>query len=479
MPDFENQFDHRVPFEAATDAMAIVDVSSDDWRIRTVNGAFTDAFDCPASAVHDEPLGAVLGFDPVERVGAHPRRERETRAELGVTGDEYLVRVRPFDQPIDSAHALVVVSDASTVGASATAGNELIHTLAEVAGADDASAVCVGVAALLLDDFGFDAVVIHVDEGVHLTNVDESITFDSAEPTLSIRHEVHDPRNDETWGTVVQAPVGDRGVVVAATCTSHALDSAAIERLESLCRYLDLVLDGIERTRSLRAEQQELTMFNRILRHSVLNGLNLIRARLELVETDGSETSREHYETANARIDDLLDRIEAIREIQVEDGTAEVGPYRLEVLLDERLTRASEKYPDASFSVVGSIPEATIEVGDLVHVCLRNVLRNAVQHADLGSPEVRVRVTIDETADVATVRIADNGSGFPDDIDRSIFDEGVSRFDGEGHGLGLFLTRKVVEDGYGGTVRAGESDCGGAEIVLEFPLADPPDSTPD
>lgn len=482
MPDFENQLDYRAPFEAAMEPMAIVDASSERWRIRTVNGAFADAFDRPASTVRDEPLRSVLGFDPVERLGARPRRERETYAELDATGGEHLVRVRPFDRPAstDSTHALVVVLDAASVDRPPRDAAEPIRTLAASAGADDASTVCDGVAEILRDTFGFDAVTIRLDEASHLTNVEEPIRWgDPAASRLSIRHGVCDPRNGVVWGTVVQAPVADRGVLRVATHAAHTLDPDTVRGLESVCQYLDAVLDGVDRLQSVRTARQELSLFNRLLRHSVLNGLNLIRARLDLVESDVPETGREHYETASARVDDLLDRVEAIRKLQTGDESADVDAYRIEAVLDERLARARQKYPDASFSVVGSVPDAAIEVDALVHVCLRNVLRNAVQHADLDAPEIRVRVSADAAAGVATVRIADNGSGLPDDADRSLFEAGVSRFDGGGHGVGLSLTRTVVEDGYGGAVRATESERGGAEIVLQFPLADPTDGTPD
>jgi len=480
MSDFENQLDYRVPFEATTDPMAVVDVSSDGWRIHAVNDAFADAFDRSKPTVLGEPLEAVLGFDPAEQVGAHPRRARETYAQLGVTDDERLVRVRPLDQPTDPGRVLVVVSHTLQSGwrPLADAGSpaaEPIRTLAELAGADEASAVCDGAAEILLDAAGFDAVVIHLDEAVHLANVDDAIpeVAPGDETRFLVEHDVPDPRNDVLWGTVVQAPVGDRGVVRVATHADRTLGPDAVRSLDSLCQYLDVVVGRIERTCSMRAERQELAMLNRLLRHSVLNGLNLIRARLDLVEADVAETGRAHYETAYARVDDLLDRVEALREMQT-GGESETDAYRLEPLLDERLARARTKYPDASFSVVGSVPDAAIRADDLVPVCLENVLRNAVQHADVDTPEVRVRVAVDEAADVATVRIADNGVGFSD-IDQSVFGEGVSGLDGDGHGFGLFLTRKVVEDGYGGAVRAAASDRGGAEIVLEFPLADAPE----
>ncbi|HEX7546462.1 MAG TPA: ATP-binding protein, partial [Gemmatimonadaceae bacterium] len=64
------------------------------------------------------------------------------------------------------------------------------------------------------------------------------------------------------------------------------------------------------------------------------------------------------------------------------------------------------------------------------------------------------------------VRVADDGPGVPRELRRKIFSAGFSTKE-SGWGIGLALTRRIVEAGHGGRLRLAPADTGAVfEIVL-------------
>lgn len=104
---------------------------------------------------------------------------------------------------------------------------------------------------------------------------------------------------------------------------------------------------------------------------------------------------------------------------------------------------------------------------------IRNLLENAVKYSPAGGPVV-VDVGLDRAADgagVVVIAVRDHGVGIaPEKRDR-IFDRFYQAHEGaglSGMGLGLFLSREIVEL-HGGRIRAEFPADGGARFVVELP----------
>lgn len=77
-----------------------------------------------------------------------------------------------------------------------------------------------------------------------------------------------------------------------------------------------------------------------------------------------------------------------------------------------------------------------------------NLLNNAINHSPFGA---KVYVIIDKCDDKLQIEVADKGSGIPEKDRKRIFDE-YYRVEGEkkeGFGLGLFLTKNIIEAHHG------------------------------
>lgn len=480
MDDLDDEIDTGLVFETTTDPMAIVDVSDERGQIVSVNGAFERRFDCAGADAQDADLTTVIGelVDTQLRSRIRPGVEVETTVSVADHDGGSLLRVRPLDAEGPESRSLVVITDppggkhgAGPVGEIMTADARL-RPVVEIARAEDPSVLRDATADLLRDGFRFDSVVIDLGHREPLTtNIGAPVTVPrSGDDSSGITaHDWTDDPDSERRSIAVIESIGDSGDIETTVCTAESTDPRVPEAVELLGEYVGAVLDRIDRERELHAERRELAIFNQILRHEVMNGLNLVRARVDLLERDISQANREHYETARRRIDDMIDQVQAVREL-VHDETVETEAWPVADVVREPVQHARENHPEASFSVVGSVPDFAVEIDDLIHFCLRTVLRNSVQHADIDDPAVRIDVS--RTNGFAAIRIADNGPGIPEDLDRSVFGEGVSSLDDEGHGQGLFLTRRIVEDIHGGGVRVDESERGGAEFEIKLPVAE-------
>jgi two-component system OmpR family sensor kinase len=104
---------------------------------------------------------------------------------------------------------------------------------------------------------------------------------------------------------------------------------------------------------------------------------------------------------------------------------------------------------------------------------LANLIGNALRFTSNDSP-IELAVSVDERNRLATVDVIDHGEGIPPQIREKIFqrfwraDSSRTRETG-GSGLGLAIVSSIVA-AHGGTVRALETEGGGATFRVSLPL---------
>lgn len=110
--------------------------------------------------------------------------------------------------------------------------------------------------------------------------------------------------------------------------------------------------------------------------------------------------------------------------------------------------------------------------GDLLRKTFENILRNAVQHTPPGS---RVAVKLQRRNGQFEVQVQDAGPGIPPDELEQVFEafyrvDTARARDTGGHGLGLSIARRAVEQ-HGGSIRAENAD-GGLRVTVILPAAE-------
>jgi PAS domain S-box-containing protein len=116
----------------------------------------------------------------------------------------------------------------------------------------------------------------------------------------------------------------------------------------------------------------------------------------------------------------------------------------------------------------------------LVQIVVNLVLNAADALPPGGADENRIRISTRLEGDRAVVEVADNGPGVPAPLRDRVFDPFfTTKPMGEGTGLGLFVTRNLVE-ALGGTITLDDAPGGGARFTIRLPNINPtPDATPD
>ncbi|WP_176791147.1 PAS domain S-box protein [Haloplanus vescus] len=243
----------------------------------------------------------------------------------------------------------------------------------------------------------------------------------------------------------------------------------ALQRLGSIIAY---AFSSVERDRELQRERNRLEFMNRLLRHNLLNSLNVVEARLEMLDGRVDFEVATHLDTALGRTREMIDFVETIRKITKvigeNDGVdQELGPIDIQEAVETRVEHASDRHPEAEFDVA-DLPSVDVVADDLLSEVLDNVLVNAAQHNPHSDPTVWVDVTA--TDDEVVVSVADDGPGIPDEQKADIFRREAKTFDDPGSGFGLYLVREIM-DSYGGEITVEDNDPEGARFRLTFQRA--------
>ncbi|NOZ38979.1 MAG: FHA domain-containing protein [Planctomycetes bacterium] len=111
---------------------------------------------------------------------------------------------------------------------------------------------------------------------------------------------------------------------------------------------------------------------------------------------------------------------------------------------------------------------------EAIHRAMLNVMTNAIDacdEVDQGQVTVRAEYSADEK--VARLFVEDNGPGIAPDELEVIFNVFVSRKGGRGTGLGLPVSRKILEE-HGGQILVESQPGQGSRFTLELPSGQPP-----
>lgn len=161
------------------------------------------------------------------------------------------------------------------------------------------------------------------------------------------------------------------------------------------------------------------------------------------------------------------DLAEFLREQAARFGVREGDRDSGENALDELLSLKQSAAVKVEFDVPAGECEAMIDAQMLRRV-LFNLVRNAAQAllGRAGAGRVRVRLTKD--GEFWNLDVEDNGPGIPVELRETVFDPYVTTKD-DGAGLGLSIVKKIVIE-HGGTIRAEQSELGGARLRVRLPV---------
>ncbi|MCT9097878.1 PAS domain S-box protein [Haloarchaeobius sp. HME9146] len=222
-----------------------------------------------------------------------------------------------------------------------------------------------------------------------------------------------------------------------------------------------------------KERQKRVEILNRVLRHDLRNGMNIIRGSAEMLADVVEGTTAVGYaETILSRADDLVSLAEKTRAVERtldRDHTA-TGPVDLHESVQTAISRLTREYPQATITT--DLPEdAAVRADDLLRTAIYHVIENALQHNDTDDPHVHVTALQDEGSDqFLRLSVADNGPGIPEEERALIAEEQEITQLRHASGLGLWLVNWVVTQ-CGGWLSFEDNDPRGTVVTMTVPLA--------
>lgn len=223
---------------------------------------------------------------------------------------------------------------------------------------------------------------------------------------------------------------------------------------------------------TLESEQQKLQFVNSVLRHNVLNSMNVILGKADLLKGQLSTAHHEPLRAIETQGRNIVTHVENVwyytRVVTDEHVEADFTDVNLSRVLASELEAARGAYPDAE--IAGEVPEEVYVVGDrLLAVLVENLLSNAVRRD--GEEASRVSVSLDADQETARLVVRDDGPGSPaSGVGEPASSGGPRGGDTE---VGLALAEVLVQR-YDGEIEVDESDLGGAVVTIDLPRARAP-----
>lgn len=224
-----------------------------------------------------------------------------------------------------------------------------------------------------------------------------------------------------------------------------------------------------------RIREQQLDVFNRVLRHNLRNQVTVIGGNVDmLLERCLDEDARDQAEIEESlqRIKQTAVEMEALGEkaqqiARIGDRIQETErTVDLSAVLPRLESQLEAMAPDARVDVTQAVDDPAVDAG--VEYALEEVVENAVKHNDAATPEVIISVSADSVTDTElVVSVADNGPGIPAP-EREVLAEGEEKPLLHGSGLGLWLVHWVVS-GIGGHISITDSEPRGSLVRLHLP----------
>jgi signal transduction histidine kinase len=262
-------------------------------------------------------------------------------------------------------------------------------------------------------------------------------------------------------------------------------DQELYEELSQLNNELVNLQRELSRKNAELARLNELkNQFLGMAAHDLRNPLAAIQAYSEfLIEETGPELSDEHQEFLNVIHESSYFMVQLVNEL-LDVSTIESGQLRLNrsytdlVALVRRSvelnnTLAHKKDITLTLEVAGDFPTVAIDGSKMVQV-VNNLISNAIKYS---YPDSNVLIRLRRDDGRATLLVADEGQGIPEDETDKLFQyfgrTSVQTTAGErSTGLGLAIARNIVV-GHGGEIWA-ESEVGeGSTFYVSLPLSSP------
>lgn len=239
------------------------------------------------------------------------------------------------------------------------------------------------------------------------------------------------------------------------------------------------VLHDITREKEI---SQMKTDFVSNVSHELRTPLSSIKAYIEMLldgEAQDEKTKREFYETIAGETDRLNRLIENILNIsRIESGAVRIirEPLNMTEIARRVMEVVSPQAKAKNITLVDRIVPLYHQVEadhDMIYQAVLNLAGNAIKYTPSGG-QVTISTSVDERRNVVNCEVSDTGVGISSEDLPHIFDKfyrarGHTKL-AKGTGLGLALTKQIVESVHNGKLYVTSEAGKGSTFTIELPI---------
>jgi PAS domain S-box-containing protein len=276
---------------------------------------------------------------------------------------------------------------------------------------------------------------------------------------------------------------GDRllGTLSFASRTRDRLDPDEVEFLQTISHHVTAAYERLRLIAQLRDQDRRKDEFLAMLAHELRNPLAPIRTGVELLQRSAANPAlldragpimERQLQHMVRLVDDLLD-VSRISRNKLELRKARV---ELAAVIHSALETSRPLIDAGGHALTVTQPEEPIALhADPVRLAqaFSNLLNNAAKYTESGG---RIALLVELCDGEVVVRVRDTGVGIPPEKLPHIFemfvqvDQSLERTQG-GLGIGLTLTRRLVQMHGGTLVGTSEGAGKGSEFIVRLPVA--------
>jgi len=251
------------------------------------------------------------------------------------------------------------------------------------------------------------------------------------------------------------------------------------KRVEMLSQ-LEQMNEALKRDLADKERMAQLGQTSAELIHDLRNPLMIVSGYADLLSSEirkskdmmGGEYRRaaEYLDVIQQNVSRCSDLAHMWRKLGRAD-IAKFNPVRVQQMLDDLKAGIAPLLPGSDVGVAYEGAPGDAKVNGSRAQLLRafhNVVANAIHAAQKGGK--RIRVVCEVAGDQVEIRVEDNGCGMTPDVLRRVFEPYFStKAQGEGLGLGMAITKRIVEE-HQGTIGVSSTPSVGTTVAVRLPV---------
>ncbi len=272
-----------------------------------------------------------------------------------------------------------------------------------------------------------------------------------------------------------------------------SLSEGGSDEMGQLAQTFNQMVGRLRETRKLQKRLNEaeksslLGHFAATVAHEVRNSLNFLNLSIDQIRAKRwmlDETPALELQNSMANMKQEITRLNRLVSDFLVVGRPtqpQLAPCDIQALVEQARglveKQASQQHIRMMVSLPPDLPPLQADAAQL-KTCFLNILTNSVQAMPQGG-NVQItgkRVSAKDGAEYLQIRVHDTGPGIPQDDQEKVFAPYFST-KATGFGLGLAITRKIVED-HGGRAFISNENIPGTVLVMELPLSAKVDASP-